>query len=112
VEAALLERDLTSGEAIWFCLSCDACTDGCPCGVAIRDFIGAVREICLAEGRDEHVVRCRGCDEPFMPGTTLAAVLERTVEAGAETPELLLHCPRCRAREHAARLRSTFAPTS
>lgn len=108
VEAGLDESDLTEGQAIWFCLSCDACTDGCPCGVAIRDFIEGVRLICLEAGQDEHVVRCRKCDTPFMPGTTLQMLVERTLEQGSEVPELLLHCARCRAREHAARLKRGF----
>lgn len=104
VEAGLDERDLTAGNAIWYCLQCDACTEGCPCGVEIRDFIADVRALALEVGRDEHVRRCTTCGEPFAPLTTLEAIARRTAEQG-DPPELLEACPRCRTREFAKRAR-------
>jgi Fe-S oxidoreductase len=104
VEAGLDGRDLTAGDSIWYCLQCDACTQGCPCGVAIRDFIADVRALAIDAGRDEHVLRCTGCGTPFAPRSTLEAIARRTAEQG-DPPELLLVCPTCRTREFARRAR-------
>ncbi|MBW2277932.1 MAG: 4Fe-4S dicluster domain-containing protein, partial [Deltaproteobacteria bacterium] len=82
VEAGLDERDLTAGDAIWYCLQCDACTEGCPCGVEIRDFIADVRSLALEAGLDEHVRRCTSCGDPFAPLTTLEAIARCTAEQG------------------------------
>jgi len=104
VEAGLVGSDLTAGESIWYCLQCDACTEGCPCGVEIRDFIADVRALAIAIGRDQHVRRCTVCGEPFAPLTTLDAIARRTAEQG-EPPALLRTCPRCRKREFAKQAR-------
>jgi Fe-S oxidoreductase len=104
VEAGLDERDLTNGDAIWYCLQCDACTAACPCEVGIRDFIAGVRALALEAGRDEHVRRCVRCGDPFAPLTTLEAIARRTADQG-DPPALLEVCPRCRTREFSKQAR-------
>jgi len=103
IEKALLDADLVTGDAIWYCLTCDVCTDGCPCGVKLRDFVEALRRLVIEAGHDTHGVRCRACGGYFLPDTTLKLMAGRLAASG-EPPEFLLLCPRCRARDFSHRV--------
>jgi Fe-S oxidoreductase len=104
IEMALLDADLVTGEAIWHCLTCDVCTKGCPSGVRFRDFIEALRELALAEGRDAHVCRCRRCGAYLLPNV-IQAYLVAALKDGDAAPEYLSLCLRCRVREFSGRVK-------
>ncbi len=95
IERALLDADLVTGDAIWYCLTCDVCTAGCPCGVKLRDFIEALRAKVMEAGDETHGVRCRRCSRYFLPEPTWRLLLDR-LGGGDEPPGFLLLCPRCR----------------
>lgn len=110
IERALVDADLVTGDTIWYCLTCDVCTVGCPCGVRLRDFIEALRKLVIEAGHDEHGVRCRQCGGYFLPDTTWKLVLDKlggpiNLGEGDEPPSFLVLCPRCRARDFAHKMK-------
>ena len=109
IEMSLLDPESVLDEAIWHCLTCDVCAKGCPCGVRFRDFVEALRELAIAAGYTAHAVVCRRCGRYFEPDTVLGLVAEKAAP-GADPPEYLLLCPRCRSREFSGRVKSGRAP--
>ena len=113
IEMALLDSDLVTGDAIWYCLTCDVCTKGCPCDVRFRDFIEDLREIAMEVGHDEHGIRCASCNRYFMPDTALKLIVSRiTAKQQEEALDHLHTCPRCRPREFSRKLMRNLAPPS
>jgi len=104
VERALVDPDQLTGEVIWYCLTCDVCTDGCPCGVKLRDFIVAMRELLLEAGEDQYGVRCRQCRHYFLPEPYWGLVRDLLHPEG-EPPAFLFLCPRCRCVDISRRLK-------
>ncbi len=105
IERALCDADLVTTDTIWYCLTCNLCTEGCPCGVRLRDFIEALRRIVLDSGHYEYGVRCRRCQRYFLPDTNWRLVLDSVGRRGPEPPEFLFLCPPCRKQDFAGRVR-------
>ncbi len=106
IEKALISADLVTGDAIWYCLTCDVCTDGCPSGVQFRDFISALRELAIKAGQTAYQVRCRQCSRYFMPHRAWRLVIEKlSNEKESSPPEFLTLCPGCRSRDISSRFR-------
>jgi heterodisulfide reductase subunit C len=81
---------------IWFCLTCDLCTDLCPAGVRFRDFVEAGRQLAIEEGITEHGSFCRKCGTYLWPLHTVR-YLKQTL--GETSDELLTLCPECRRHD-------------
>lgn len=109
VEKALFDSDLITGDAIWYCLTCEVCTKGCPSGVRFRDFMEELREMMIAAGHDEHGVRCRLCNRYFVPEPSLKMMIAK-MDVKDSTPEFLLTCPKCKTRDFGRKLMKNFAP--
>jgi len=107
IEKALLNADLVTGDAIWYCLTCDVCTKGCPCGVRLRDFIEALRRLVVEAGYEAYGVHCRHCDQVFLPDTALKLVLA-TMDHRGEAPAFLHLCPRCRSVDFSRRVKESL----
>jgi heterodisulfide reductase subunit C len=104
IEKALTDSDLVTGDAIWYCITCDVCTSGCPSGVRLRDFVEALRELAMSAGHDAWGVRCKRCGRYFLPSSTQKHIIK---ELGGEIRVLdfLLQCPRCRPRHFSERIK-------
>jgi heterodisulfide reductase subunit C len=88
---------------VWFCLTCDLCTNLCPAGVRFRDFVEAVRRLIIEAGITEHGSFCRTCGAYLWPQHTVE-YLKQTL--GAEAEELLTLCPRCRQYDFGERVKA------
>ncbi len=97
IEKALLDSDLVTGDAIWYCLTCDVCTKGCPSGVRFRDFIEGLRDLVIEKGDDSYGARCRRCEDYFLPTITQKLLLDK-LRRDSEAAEFLFFCPSCRRR--------------
>ncbi len=112
VEMALLDSDLVTGDAIWYCLTCDVCTKGCPCDVRFRDFIEELRELVMDAGHETHGIRCSECSRYFLPDITLKLMVSKMDNLKGETPEFLLTCPKCRSRSFSRKMMKNLTPGS
>ena len=90
-------------DAVWFCLTCDLCTDLCPAGVRFRDFVEAARQLAIQEGIREHGSFCRRCGAYLGPQHTLQYLEQRL---GEECQALLTLCPRCRQYDIGRRVKA------
>lgn len=88
---------------LWFCLTCDLCTDLCPAGVRFRDFVEAARRLAIEAGDTEHGSFCRDCGAYLWPHHTVE-YLRQTLGEAAE--ELLTLCPRCRQRRFGEKVKA------
>jgi len=102
IEKALLDADLVTGDAIWYCLTCDVCTKGCPAGVRFRDFIEGLRKLVIETGHDQYGARCRQCKSFFLPTITQKQLLEK-LRVDRDRADFLFFCPPCRRRIGARR---------
>lgn len=92
VPALSVAEGLTTSQ-LWFCLTCDLCTNLCPAGVRFRDFVEATRRLAIGAGDTEYGSFCRNCGAYLWPRHTVE-YLKQTLGEAAE--ELLTLCPRCR----------------
>jgi len=104
IEKALLNSDLVTGDAIWYCLTCEVCTKGCPSGVNFRDFMEALRNLAIEKGHDRYGARCRRCGGYFLPTITQKALIKK-LDLDADSLEYLFLCPVCRRRTFCQRVR-------
>jgi Fe-S oxidoreductase len=88
---------------IWFCLTCDLCTDLCPAGVRFRDFVEAARRLAIEEGITEHGSFCCKCGAYLWPLHTVQYLKHMLGEA---SEELLTLCPRCRRHDFGNKLKA------
>ena len=111
IEMALLDADLVMSEAIWHCLTCVVCTDGCPSGVRFRDFVEALRRLALANGYDSYAVHCSRCGDYFLPVSVQGRIEGRLgtggTDHGGTVPGFMSLCPRCRSREFAKKVKDS-----
>ena len=89
VEHALLGLPYEDEGDVWSCLTCDLCTNLCPQGVKIRDFVVALREKQLSEGIRDHAAFCAECGTYVGP----TRVVHLVSDTSSTTPA---SCPRCR----------------
>jgi hypothetical protein len=89
IERALLGLEMFEHVGVWFCLTCDLCTNLCPAGVRFRDFVEAARWLAVEAGVTNHVSFCRNCGAYLWP-------LHLRQALGEDTEEFLTLCPRCR----------------
>jgi len=97
IEKALLNSDLVTGDTIWYCLTCDVCTKGCPSGVCFRDFIEGLRKLMIKKGHDEFGAMCKRCGGYFLP-TIAQKHLIKKIYRDSDTADFLFLCPVCRRR--------------
>jgi heterodisulfide reductase subunit C len=95
VEKALFGFDILTDVGIWFCLTCDVCTELCPAGVRFRDFVQGVRARAIEEGVTQHGLFCQRCGGFVVPVHTADYVREK-VEGPEVSAEYLRLCPVCR----------------
>ncbi len=107
IEKALVDADLVTNDAIWFCLTCDVCTEGCPSGVKFRDFIQALRKLVMDAGHDQWGVKCRRCGKYFQPDLIHKHILKK-LSVNEEPPDFLFMCPRCRTLSFSIRAKKSF----
>lgn len=93
IEGVLLDLEVPEDGRLWFCLTCDLCTNLCPAGVRFRDFVEATRWLTIEAGDTEYGSFCRNCGAYLWPQHTLEYLKQRPGEA---TEELLTLCPGCR----------------
>lgn len=113
IERALLDPQvpedggltLLTTSRLWFCLTCDLCTELCPAGVRFRDFVEAARRLTIEAGVTEHGAFCRDCGAYLWPQHTVE-YLKRALGEAAE--ELLTLCPRCRRHGFSGKVKETL----
>ena len=106
IEKALLNADLVTGDAIWYCLTCEVCTKGCPSGVFFRDFIEGLRQLAIEKGHDQYGARCRCCGGYFLPTITQKQLIKKLeTDENPESLEFLFYCPLCRRRTYSQRIK-------
>lgn len=88
---------------VWFCLTCDLCTDLCPAGVRFRDFVEAARRQAIEGGVTEHGSFCRKCGAYLWPLHTVQYLKQVLGEAHQE---LLTLCPRCRRYDFGGKVKA------
>ncbi len=103
----VLSKILTTSR-LWFCLTCDLCTDLCPAGVRFRDFVEAARRVAMDSGVTEHGLFCRRCGAYLWPRHTVE-YLKQTLGDAADG--LLTLCPTCRRYDFGQRVKA-LAPGS
>jgi heterodisulfide reductase subunit C len=96
IERILLDPELPEDDCMWFCLTCDLCTNLCPAGVRFRDFVEVIRQVAMKTGVTEYSSFCESCGTYLYPQHILAH-LKQVLDGNTE--ELLRHCPRCRRYE-------------
>ncbi len=109
IEKALLDSNLVTGDAIWYCLTCEACTKGCPSGVRIRDFIAGLRSLVMADGNDSFGAKCRSCGGYFLPTITQKQLIKNLYK-DSDSVEFIFLCSGCRRRNVSRGMRA--APSS
>ncbi|MBI4721760.1 MAG: 4Fe-4S dicluster domain-containing protein [Candidatus Stahlbacteria bacterium] len=96
-------EDILKDKSIWYCLTCDVCTDGCPAGVKFCEFIKGLRQIAIEKGVKELGLFCKRCGNYFLPTHTLEYLREKIITPNPQSliPNLdwLLLCPKCRKYE-------------
>ncbi len=97
IEKALLNADLVTGDAIWYCLTCEVCTKGCPSGVCFRDFIEELRKLAMERGHDSYGAMCKCCGGYFLPTITQRQLIKK-LNRDSDSAEFLFLCPVCRRR--------------
>jgi len=109
IEKALLNADLVTGDAIWYCLTCEVCARGCPSGVCFRDFIEALRELAMQRGHDRYGARCKCCGGYFLPTVTQKQLIKKlNKEADPGAVDFIFFCPVCRRREFSQRVKKNY----
>jgi Fe-S oxidoreductase len=78
---------------VWFCLTCDLCTNLCPAGVRVRDFVIAARKRIIEAGFTRYSVFCRNCGVYLHPQPAVECLKHKL---GHAAEELLTLCPMCR----------------
>ncbi len=111
VERALTDPDILSQELIWFCPTCDVCTERCPAGIRLRDLISELRRAALLLGHDTHCTPCTECGRPFFPADAHDSIVRR-LEADADLASVLSTCPSCRRRASARHIREAVSGPS
>jgi heterodisulfide reductase subunit C len=96
VKGVLSGTEFLASGAIWFCPTCDVCTERCPSGIPLRRFFEALRREALESGHDEHCLRCSRCGTYLMPQGVHAFLVG--LLGGSDAPHEFTHlCPRCRS---------------
>ena len=108
IEKALRDVDLVADESIWCCPTCDECTDHCPAGVGIRDFITGIRRLAIEAGFISHAVLCARCGTYLLPAVSHAHLTKKLSPEGGDPPPHLELCPRCRAMDFSRRVRESL----
>jgi ferredoxin len=103
IESVLQGSETLEDDQLWFCLTCDLCTDVCPEEIHFSDFIEAARLLILEVGITEQAVSCRGCGAYLCPQHTMEHV---TKKVGDVAEELLTLCPGCRQYEFGGKVKS------
>ena len=102
IERILLDPEIPEDDCLWFCLTCDLCTNLCPAGVHFRDFVEVVRQVTIKTGITEYSSFCEGCGTYLYP----QHILEYLKQSLGETAEeLLTLCPRCRRYDFGKKLK-------
>jgi len=96
IERTLLDYGIPDEDHLWFCLTCDLCTDMCPMGVTVRDFVEAVRSLVIKAGVREFGSFCRSCNDYLWPIHTVE-YLQQVL--GDLSQEYLTQCTRCRKND-------------
>ena len=96
IEHALLGLPFDDDGSVWSCLTCDTCTDLCPQGVKIRDYVVGVRETQMADGLHDHAAFCEKCHTYIAPNRNWRLV--------SDTSRAL--CVSCRRYDLAEKVRS------
>jgi heterodisulfide reductase subunit C len=71
IARVLMDFELPHNGRLWFCLTCDLCTDLCPAGVCFRDFVEALRQATVEAGSAEYACFCRACGAYLWPQHTV-----------------------------------------
>jgi Fe-S oxidoreductase len=104
IEKVLLGTDILSDKTIWYCLTCDVCTEGCPAGVRFRDFVESARDLSVEKGLAGSGAFCARCGSYFVPVHTLDYLQEKL--GGRQVSlEFLSLCPRCRKYEQSRKVK-------
>jgi heterodisulfide reductase subunit C len=98
VEKALFGFELLTDVGIWFCLTCDVCTEICPAGVRFRDFVEGVRALAMEQVVTEHGLFCERCGKFVVPMHTVEYIREKMKGADGAVEYLRL-LPQCRQYE-------------
>ena len=100
VQLALRGRELLSGQGLWRCTQCEACTRTCPAGVDCCGLVADLRPLARAAAGGEpagDAADCAMCGAPLPPAPVLA-YLRRTLP---QVPlEYLALCPACRRERY------------
>lgn len=96
VRQAFTDPQLLASEAVWFCPTCDVCTERCPSGIPLRKFFEALRREAILAGYDEHCVRCWRCGTYLMPAG-VNAYLVQLLGGDEGNCDFTFLCPRCRS---------------
>jgi heterodisulfide reductase subunit C len=103
IERLLMDPEIPEDDSLWFCLTCDLCTDLCPAGVRFSDFIEGARQWLIKNGVTKYGSFCENCGAYLYPRYILE-YMEETLGENAE--ELLRLCPRCRRYEIGAKVKA------
>lgn len=97
VQQALRGSALLSGQGIWRCTQCEACSKTCPAGVDCCGLVAALRPLARDEEGATPSGLCSECGAELPP----APVLEYLRKALPQAPlEYLSLCPACRRQRY------------
>jgi heterodisulfide reductase subunit C len=102
VERLSLEPEKIDDESLWYCLTCQACTFYCPCGIDFQTFMTDLRELLLGHGFKKHAFFCSSCQKYFMPKKEFEYI--KKIFNEKKSQEYLYVCPECRKKDYAETL--------
>ena len=108
IEKSLLHADIVTGDAIWYCLTCDVCAKGCPSGVRFRDFIEGLRNLMIVKGCDNYGAMCKICGMYFMPTITQKLLIHK-IGKKSDSTDFLFLCPTCRRRNYSSVIKKSIS---
>ena len=98
VEGLALDPEKTDDEALWYCLTCQACTFYCPCGIDFQTFMTELRELLLEHGFKEHAFFCSACGNYFMPKKEMEYI--KKILNGKRSCDFVDLCPKYRKKDY------------
>ena len=98
VEGLAIDPGKTDDEALWYCLTCQACTFYCPCGIDFQTFMTELRELLLKHGFKEYAFFCSACGNYFMPKKEMEYI--KRILNGKRSCDYVHLCPECRKKDY------------
>lgn len=103
----LLKQAVWEREETWACHSCKACTEACPKGVKIKEFVDAIRILAIGKGVIKNCAVCERCGAYFSTKPIFDSI-RVAVEGKKISSQFLTLCPQCRRYDFLSRIVKTL----